>query len=181
MSHDDNKEFDGIRQADNKLPTWYTISFIGTVIFGVFYIAYYIIFGGWSETGQYREEVQAHIKKYGEAAALVSTGGGNPLRGDAKAIAAGAQTFATICAACHKPDGTGLIGPNLTDNVWLHGDNEAALFNTVMEGVKTAELKQVPPKGEMPAHKASLGARKVWEVLAYLTDKNKNIKPGSGK
>lgn len=176
---DHNKEFDGIRQADNKMPGWYVWSFIGTLIIGVAYLIYYHIATDWSQAKQYNGEVTAHAAKYGAATAGSDVKDANPFRGDAKAIAAGKETFAATCAACHMPDGTGNIGPNLTDATWLHGDSEAALFEVIMDGREKPEMwKQKPAKGPMPSHKVSLGARKVWQVLAFLEDKNHNIRPG---
>jgi cytochrome c-L len=43
--------------------------------------------------------------------------GVNPYGGDAEAIAAGQAIYRRTCAACHLPDGSGRIGPNL-----IHGD-----------------------------------------------------------
>lgn len=174
---DHNKEFDGIRQADNLMPPWYVVSFIATMVIGVLYLVYYHGIQSWTATAQYRREVAAHAVAYPSAqpvdtAALT----GNPYAGDAAAIAAGAESFQAMCAACHKADGTGLIGPNLTDAEWLHGNSDLALYDVIMEGRMLPEqLKQVPPKGPMPSHKASLGSQRVWEVLAYLQDKHGNI------
>ena len=182
MSHDENKEFDGIRQADNNMPPWYIVSFIATMVFGALYLIYYEVLSDWSQAGQYEREVAAHVAAYPEAAnagKLSEDVVGNPFAGDAAAIRAGEATYQAICAACHKADATGLIGPNLTDAEWLHGDTELALYDVVLEGrLQPDQWKQVPPKGPMPGHKASLGSKKAWEVLAYLSDKYKNIKPG---
>jgi cytochrome c oxidase cbb3-type subunit 3 len=179
MSIDHDKEFDGIKQADNKMPPWYVVSFIATMVIGVLYLVYYHVLTDWSQVGQYEREVAAHVKLYPEVevgGADGEAGGGNPLAGQAAAIAEGAETYQAICAACHKADGSGLIGPNLVDNEWLHGNSELAVYDVIMEGrMQPEQWKQQPPKGPMPAHKASLGSKKVWEVIAYLDDKYKNI------
>lgn len=174
---DHNKEFDGIRQADNLMPPWYVVSFIGTMVIGVLYLVYYHGIQSWTQTAQYRREVAAHAIAYpGTQPTSTAAVTGNPYTGDAAAIAAGAESYQAMCAACHKGDGTGLIGPNLTDDEWLHGNNDLVLYDVIMEGRMLPEqLKQVPPKGPMPAHKASLGSQRVWEVLAYLQDRNGNI------
>jgi cytochrome c oxidase cbb3-type subunit 3 len=182
MSHDHNhdKEFDGIRQADNKMPPWYVVSFIGTMVFGVLYLLYYHALTDWSQVEQYERQVAAHMADYPEtqtAQAAETAASGNPYLGQPDAIQAGAETYQAICAACHKADGTGLIGPDLTDDRWLHGDTDMAIYDVVMEGrMQPEQWKQDPPKGPMPGHRASLGSQKVWQVLAYLADKNNNIK-----
>lgn len=179
MSHDENKEFDGIKQADNKMPPWYVVSFIGTMIFGMLYLVYYHVLTDWNQAGQYERQVAAHIEEFPPVEAAGAGEGesqGNPFAGDAAAIAAGEATYQAICAACHKADASGLIGPSLADATWLHGSDEATIYNVIMEGrMQADQWKQNPPKGPMPAHKASLGSKKVWEVIAYLDDKYKNI------
>lgn len=174
----EEKTFDGIISADNKMPGWYIVSFVGTVIFAVVYLLYFHIFTDWTKEGQYAAEVAAHVEQYGTGE--MATTGGNPLRGDAAAIAAGQKTFAAVCAACHGPEGKGLIGPDLTDGMWLHGTDgaitEDQIYKVVSGGVMAPEeWKQNPPKGPMPAQEGALGSRGVWEVIAFLTDKNKNI------
>ena len=53
---------------------------------------------------------------------------------DATAIAAGKEIFAKNCVACHRADGGGQIGPNLTDDMWINGGGIKNVFNTIMEG-----------------------------------------------
>jgi mono/diheme cytochrome c family protein len=47
----------------------------------------------------------------------------------------GQATFATYCGACHGPEGAGLVGPNLTDSVFIHGGTRADIVRTLMNGV----------------------------------------------
>ncbi|MCR9141805.1 MAG: c-type cytochrome [bacterium] len=179
MSIDHDKEFDGIKQADNKMPPWYIVSFIATMVIGVLYLVYYHVLTDWSQAAQYEREVAAHVAEYPEVEVAGGSGEGvtgNPFAGQPDAIAAGAETYQAICAACHKADGSGLIGPNLKDDEWLHGNSELALYDVIMEGRMQPETwKQNPAKGPMPAHKASLGSKRVWEVIAYMNDQYKNI------
>ncbi|MDF2445509.1 MAG: cytochrome oxidase Cbb3 [Moraxellaceae bacterium] len=82
-------------------------------------------------------------------------------KADAGLAAAGAEVFATNCAACHGGDGKGnpLMGaPNLTDNVWLYGGSEASVIKTVAEG----------RGGHMPAQQDVLGAERVHLLAAYV-------------
>lgn len=183
MSED--KLFDGIAQADNKLPAWYIISFIGTVVYAVIYLIVFHIAADWSQTGQYKDEVTAHNAVYKTAAASSSgpsVTDKNPYRGDAKHIAEGEKTYKNVCAACHGQKAEGVVGPSLADDKWLHGSSEAAVFKTIWEGVDISRVKQNPPMGPMPAKGSQdLSEEQVWSVIAYLTDKYKNIEAGSGK
>lgn len=73
----------------------------------------------------------------------------------------GAEKFATLCAACHGPDGKGnqaLGAPNLTDSTWLYGGGETAITETITKG----------RNGVMPAHGDFLGEAKVHVLAAYV-------------
>ena len=88
---------------------------------------------------------------------------------DEAAVARGKVTFTAICAACHLQNGEGLVGPNLTDNAWIHGGKPMAMHLVISEGVIA--------KG-MPSWKATLGDAGTKDVIAYvLTLKGKNL-PG---
>jgi cytochrome c oxidase cbb3-type subunit 3 len=88
---------------------------------------------------------------------------------DAARAARGKRTFATICAACHGADGKGnqtLGAPNLTDNIWIYGNSEGAIVETITKGRGTNTLS--PGQSVMPAHKDSLGEAKVHILAAYV-------------
>ena len=158
-------DHDGIGEEDHRVPAWWWWSFFATVVFAAFYIPYYIL-GGWSQTSQYAEQVQQ--AKATAVAAPAPTA--NPFRGNAAAIADGQQVFTTICAACPKPDGSGLVGPSLVDPYWKYGNSDADLFTTVSKG----------RPGGMPAWESQLGTDKIWKALAYLETLPKSDKPGLG-
>jgi len=46
--------------------------------------------------------------------------GTNPYAGDAEALADGAKLYKKYCQGCHLKDGTGRIGPSLTDEKWRY-------------------------------------------------------------
>jgi cytochrome c oxidase cbb3-type subunit 3 len=85
-------------------------------------------------------------------------------------VAEGAETFATICSACHKVDGTGLVGPSLVDSYWKYGSSDELLFESVSGG----------RPGGMPAWGVQLGSEKIWKALAYLETLPKSPVPGVG-
>ena len=176
MSND--KEWDGIRQNDNKLPSWYVWSFIGTIIFAAVYLIIYHVTDNWTQDRAFREEVAAHEQMFGTTSVSSEqfSTDANPFRGDAAAVTEGEKTYKSLCAACHGQNAEGIVGPNLSDAAWLYGSKESIVFNVVMEG-RMANLKQNPPKGPMPSHKQSLGAKKVWQVIAYMSSKYNNIQP----
>jgi cytochrome c oxidase cbb3-type subunit 3 len=88
---------------------------------------------------------------------------------DPARAARGKQTFATICAACHGPEGKGnqqLGAPNLTDSIWEYGGSLADVVETITKGRGTNAL--TPGQSAMPAHKDSLGEAKVHILAAYV-------------
>lgn len=87
----------------------------------------------------------------------------------------GERSYRAYCAACHKPDMTGLVGPNLTDNSWLHGHRFEEIFWSLMNGIGTERVKQLPPKGPCPAYAQSLGPDGLIQIIRYLQATNKNI------
>ena len=158
---------DGIGEDDNAIPRWFNLSFGATIVFAVVYIGWYVG-SGWSQRGQYEAELaRAGARAEQVRAARPSE---NPHRGDAAAVAEGAQVWATICAVCHKPDGSGLVGPSLVDPYWKYGHADAELFETVSAG---------RPAG-MPPWGAQLGDEKIWKVLAYLETLPQQSEPGVG-
>ncbi len=163
----DGADHDGIGEEDNPVPRWWWITFGITVAWAVLYVPWYL-FSGWSQEVQYAEEVERVSVAVAAVKADMPTT--NPYRGDAAAIAEGSETWATICVACHKPDGSGLVGPSLVDPYWRYGDDDVSLFETVAKG---------RPEG-MPPWEAQLGSEKIWKVLAYMETLPKSDEPGMG-
>ena len=158
---------DGIEEEDNAIPMWFTVSFWASVAFAAIYIPYYM-FSGWSQLGQYAAEVE---KAEVVAAAFRETmPTANPYRGDATAIAEGNEVWTTVCVVCHKPDGSGLVGPSLVDPYWKYGESDESLFETLEKG---------RPLG-MPPWGPTLGAEKIWKVLAYMETLPRSEAPGVG-
>jgi cytochrome c oxidase cbb3-type subunit 3 len=158
---------DGIGEEDNAIPSWWWWSFVATVCFAAFYVPCYVL-GSWSQESQYAAQVEAAEAR--AAALRASLPADNPFRGNAAAIAEGQQVFVTICAACHKPDASGLVGPSLVDPYWKYGHGDAELFETVAKG----------RPGGMPPWEAQLGSDKIWKALAYLETLPKSDQPGLG-
>lgn len=130
--------YDGIRELDNKLPPWWLYGFYVTILFGVIYLWRYHI----AETAPLSKgEYEIAMKKADEQkAAYLSKSANNidentvKLLTDPVALAAGKNIFIQACAACHTKDGAGLVGPNLTDDYWMHGGSVKDIFKTIKYG-----------------------------------------------
>jgi cytochrome c oxidase cbb3-type subunit 3 len=54
---------------------------------------------------------------------------------DAEILGRGEKIYSINCVPCHRNDGGGnTIGPNLTDNYWIHGGTVKNIFSTVNDG-----------------------------------------------
>ena len=129
--------YDGIVELDNSLPPWWVYLFYGTIAFAMVYLVYFNYFDGPTQKMEYDTEVaQALVKKnelLKKAAASVDETSVVVLSDDAS-IAKGKGSFVTKCAACHGQNGEGLVGPNLTDEYWIHGGGIKDIFKTIKYG-----------------------------------------------
>ncbi|SEH66860.1 cytochrome c oxidase cbb3-type subunit 3 [Paenimyroides aquimaris] len=130
-------EYDGIKELDNVLPPWWVYLFYSTVIFGVIYLGKYHLFGGENQYQELDKELaiaQKEIEEYKKTAPDLLTADQVVLLTEPADIAAGKALFDSNCVACHRADGGGGIGPNLTDEYWILGGDVKDIFNTIMEG-----------------------------------------------
>lgn len=129
--------YDGIRELDNNLPTWWTYLFYATIIFAVVYLARFHIFNDYDQDMEYAREVaeaQIAIEEYKKTAKGLVDVNTVALLTEKSDLDAGKTIYTNNCVACHLPDGGGGIGPNLTDEYWILGGGIKNIFNTVSEG-----------------------------------------------
>ncbi len=152
-------EYDGIRELDNQLPGWWLWLFYLSILFSIVYLTYYHVLGPqYSSQAAYEEEVARahaaglgiHYEAWGPDVEPVA---------DAESLAVGQQVFVSQCAVCHGQLGEGLIGPNFTDDFFLHGPTFADTVRTIEEGV--------PEKG-MISWKTQLSREEVRSVASYI-------------
>src|SRR5690606_2647888 len=116
-------EADGIRELDNLLPRWWVWLFYLTIIYSVGYMAYYHVFNaGDLQAAAYEKDFKKgqEIKVAAMEKFESSIGSAQP-SSDKAVLASGQTIFMNNCAPCHRPDGGGLVGSNLTDDYWIHG------------------------------------------------------------
>jgi cytochrome c oxidase cbb3-type subunit 3 len=160
-------EYDGIREYDNPLPRWWLIILWVSVAWGVLYCINIIpgLGSGAGRDGNYELEMAAAREKYGDPQAAAQANAVDDATvlaaaSDPLAVKSGQQVFVTYCASCHREDGGGNIGPNLTDDYWIHGVQPSQIHGTIANGVLD--------KG-MPAWSAVLKPAQVLEAAAYVT------------
>lgn len=170
--------YDGIEEYDNPLPGWWVWIFWATIIFSVGYWAYYQMGPGPSVVAVYEAEMReaAARQPVAPAAGTVSDQTLRALEKNAAAIAQGKAIFAGKCVPCHGDRGQGIVGPNLTDDYWIHGGRPSEIYRTITEGV--------PEKGMVP-WKTQLSAEEIAAVSAYVLSlrgtKPPNAKPPEGQ
>lgn len=156
-------EYDGIQELDNPTPSWFMYLFYSTVVFAVAYLLIYHVIGvGQLQYDEYKTEVaQAEIakKEYLSKAANLVDENTVKLVTDHAAIKSGEGIFKQNCAACHGDKAQGVVGPNLTDDFWLHGGNIKSVFKTIKYGVSA--------KG-MPTWEKQLSPGQISDVANYI-------------
>jgi len=131
-------DYDGIRELDNKLPGWWLYGFYFTIIVGVIYLYRYHI----AETAPLSKQEFEIAWKRGEEqkAAFLAKSANNvdentvTLITDANALNSAKTIFTSMCAACHGTQGQGGVGPNLTDDYWIHSGGIKDIFKTIKYG-----------------------------------------------
>lgn len=159
---DTGHSYDGIRELDNIIPPWFTTAFLLTIVFGIGYLyRYHIAKSAPMQIQEYQNEVTMANLKHDEylKTQASSIDENNVALMTGADLEAGKKTFVTLCAACHKVDGGGMVGPNLTDEYWIHGGSIKNLFTVIKYGV--------PDKG-MISWKEQLNPQQMAQVANYI-------------
>ncbi len=190
--------YDGIKELDNALPPWWKYGFYITIGVAFIYMLNFHVFDiGLDPTQEYNAEMEsARIKKeMYDANNKDRIDENNVPMAASDGILAGKNLFEANCIACHLKDGGGTVGPNLTDDYWLHKGSLNDIYNTIKVGYPDKGMQswssQFTPKeisymasyiktlvGTKPAApKAQQGEFYIDEVVAV--DSAKVVKPDS--
>jgi cytochrome c oxidase cbb3-type subunit 3 len=155
--------YDGIKELDNDLPPWWKYGFYASIVFAVLYLVNYHILDGDTQIDELQTDIaqaKIDIEEYKKTAKNLVDFNTVTLLADASDLSSGKKIFETNCVACHKADGGGGIGPNLTDKNWILGGGIKNVFKTISEGGRDG-------KG-MIAWKQSLKPLEMAQVASYL-------------
>lgn len=156
--------YDGIEEYDNDLPMWWIGLFIVTIVFAFTYTLYLHAGPGLDQ----HEQLALDMKQLEELRSKVESAKPKSqlsdemllaLLVDQKALANGAEVYKGKCLACHADKGQGLVGPNLTDDSWVHGGTPLEIHSTIVNGVVA--------KG-MLAWKGVISDEEINNVTAYV-------------
>ena len=156
-------EYDGILEMDNQLPRWWLYTLFGAIVFAAGYWVYFHNYelGELPNAAYARQRSEANAA---EAEKLMAAGEATPemllaLSNDTRTTLDGKAIFDANCVTCHADGGKGKVGPNLTDDAWLHGHEPMQIYGLVKDGF-TAK--------QMPAWGAKLGETRLRQTVAYV-------------
>ena len=171
--HVTDHDYDGIKELDNPSPYWVLFLFLATIGLSLFYAIQYFGYpnNGKDQISEYNQTVAAAKQQAGQEP---SAQAGGTVLTDKELIAQGAKLFAEKgCIACHGVKGEGnAIGPNLTDNFWLHGCKPAEIVQVITKGV--------PAKGMTP-FKSMMTEAQIKSVAAYILGSLVGSNPSNAK
>lgn len=166
--------YDGIRELDNRLPPWWLYGFYFTIIFAAVYLyRAHVSHAAPSSAEEYKiavasaeaqlaERLKDQKNRVDENTVVLVT--------DKTELDKGKTVFMSNCKVCHGALGQGIVGPNLTDDYWIHGGNIKDLFKTIKYGY--------PEKG-MQSWKEQLSPVEIADVASYIKSLRGTNPPGA--
>lgn len=155
-------DYDGIKELDNALPPWWKYGFYITIFVAFIYLLKFEVWKtGQNQLEEYTTEMTeakaqtdaylAEMKENVDEKTVVMS--------DANGIAAGKLLFTKTCVACHLSNGEGGVGPNLTDEYWIHGGAINDVFKTIKYGY--------PDKG-MQSWSSTYSPVQIQQLASYI-------------
>ncbi len=157
-----DQDSDDIKALVSNVPSWFAWLFYIIIFFAIAYlINYHVANMSLLQDDEYQTEVNhAGLEKpsLGKSGLLLNEETVTLLY-DSSSLNFGKQLYDVNCAACHASDGGGLVGPNLSDDYWIHGGGIKNVFSVIKYGV--------PAKG-MIAWQGQLSPKQIQEVASYV-------------
>lgn len=166
--------YDGIQELDNALPPWWKYGFIITIGFAFVYLLNFHVFGnGKNPTEEYQAEMNnAQIQKeVYESKNKDRIDEEHVSMADATGIKSAEVNYVANCVACHGAKGEGGVGPNLTDDYWLHKGSLNDIYHTLKVGY--------PDKG-MQSWASKFSPKEMSQLASYVKTL-KGTNPPNGK
>ncbi|WP_185873476.1 cbb3-type cytochrome c oxidase N-terminal domain-containing protein [Blattabacterium cuenoti] len=171
--------FDGIIELDNDLPIWWIHLFLLTIIFSTIYFFSYLTLDFSNPYKEYKISYEKQLKeikifeRYAPQASLEKSFFKKNLINDGKIL------FEENCSTCHRKDGSGSIGPNLTDDYWINTvekDLYKNIFSIVWNGSKkNPTMRAFGKSGEIKGN----DIEKISSYVYFIN--KKKIKPNQKK
>jgi cytochrome c oxidase cbb3-type subunit 3 len=160
----DGHESDGIKEFDNSLPKWWLYGFYFTIAFGVAYMVHYHVLNpGDVMRQEYAQEIAEAKVKYKLAEKKPESSGALVAFTDPENIEAGKKLYLgdQLCHTCHRADGGGLVGPDLTNDYWIHGSSIDSIVASIKKGY--------PEKGMLPyGNNTPISDKQVLQIASFV-------------
>lgn len=165
--------YDGIQEYDNPMPKWWLYIFYITIAWSVYYVI--AISVGWindydANLDKENQKIDALVAAAAEASPEVTPELLDEAIENQEFLSEGEAKYASTCAACHGQSGEGGIGPNLTDNAWIHGGSPTDIYDVIDVGV--------PDKGMAAWGRALSHPEHVGLVVYIDSIRNTNVEGG---
>ncbi len=153
-------DYDGIRELDNPLPPWLKYVFYLSIVFAAAYLILLWAFRDdrLKQDKEYQKKMLLAEERMNEAEPVTTDSTATTAQ-PVVSIDAGKATFKRLCAVCHGQNGEGLVGPNMTDEYWIHGGSLDDMTKIVVNGVIE--------KG-MISFKSQLNTKQIRDVVSYI-------------
>jgi len=153
-------DYDGIRELNNRLPPWWIYGFYLTIVFAAIYLwRYHVSHSAPLSKEEYEiavqkadEKVKDYLKQKGDAVDENTV----MMLGSAD-VTEGKRIFQASCISCHSEGGAGNVGPNLTDDYWIHGGDIKSVFKTIKYGINA-----------MPTWQNSYSNKQIAQLASYV-------------
>ncbi len=172
---DTGHNYDGIRELDNVTPPWFITAFALSIIFAAVYLyRYHIAESAPLQIEEYNIEManaDAEKAKLNPANEKIITAETVTMLGAAD-IAKGKMLFTANCVSCHGANAASMpggVGPNLTDEYWIHGGSIANVFSSITNGW--------PEKG-MISWKSQLSSMQIAQIASYVKSTKGTVQTG---
>lgn len=166
-------DYDGIKELDNALPPWWKYGFYITIVVAFVYMFMFHVSGaGKNPTQEYAAEMEkARIEKEAyEANNKDKIDESKVPMADAAGVANGQKIFEANCVACHLKGGAGSVGPNLTDDYWLHKGSLNDIYKSIKVGY--------PDKG-MQSWAKNFSPKEISQLASYIKTLHGTNPPGA--
>lgn len=170
---DTGHDYDGIRELDNITPPWFTAAFLGTILFaGIYLYRYHIAQSAPLQLKEYQTAMKIAEQ---EQALYLSEQGDQIDENNVELLPAGQYEegktiFKATCAVCHGDKGQGLVGPNLTDDYWIHGGSIKEIFTVIKYGVMDKGMRN---------WKDEYGPNQIAQLASYIKSLKGTNPPGA--
>ena len=149
-------EWDGVKELNTPLPTWWVYTFYATIVFAVVYSVLYPAIPslsghtagllGYTNRAALTQSLAEQNAERAKFVDRIRASSFEQIRKDPElfnfAIAGGRSAFQTTCMQCHGAGGAGSTGfPNLADDDWLWGGKIDQIHQTIQYGIRNANEK----------------------------------------